>query len=113
VPRREDHRAFITLCYHGGVNLTAYSGATELGVYTQFDLVSCHTTAMVGVKTIDFNNPRVTTNPHDFGREPGSSSAVGRGLVRGAACPGDASRRRAQHVARPPPDPWRATYFFG
>lgn len=66
VPRREDHRAFVTRCYHGGINLTAYSGPTELGVYTDFDLVSCYTTAMVGLKMIDFNNPRVTTNPQDY-----------------------------------------------
>jgi hypothetical protein len=66
VPRREDHRAFVTRCYHGGINLTAHSGPTELGVFTDFDLVSCYTTAMVGLKMIDFNNPRVTTNPQDF-----------------------------------------------
>jgi len=66
VPGRDDHAAFITKCYHGGMNSAFYMGPTPIGMYFDWDLTSAYSTAMLSIPLIDFDNPVTTTKLEDF-----------------------------------------------
>lgn len=66
VPGRDDHAAFVTKCYHGGMNSAFYMGPTPIGTYFDWDLTSAYSTAMLSIPLIDFDNPVTTTKLEDF-----------------------------------------------
>lgn len=66
VPQREDHRAFVTKAYHGGMNMVMWSGPSELGDWRDWDLVSAYPSAMLSLRLIDYAHPRVSTNINDY-----------------------------------------------
>ena len=66
IPQREDHRDFITQCYHGGLNSAMYAGPSEIDDWRDWDLKAAYPSAMLSIRLIDFENPRVSTNIDDF-----------------------------------------------
>lgn len=66
IPQREDHRAFVTLCYHGGLNSAMYAGPSEIDDWRDWDLKAAYPSAMLSIRLIDFENPLVSTNINDF-----------------------------------------------
>jgi hypothetical protein len=66
LPQREDHRAFITKCYHGGLNMVMYSGASEIDEWHDFDLNAAYPSAMTSIRLPDFEHPRVSINVDDY-----------------------------------------------
>jgi hypothetical protein len=66
IPQREDHRAFVTRCYHGGLNSVMYAGGSEIDDWRDWDLKAAYPSAMLSIRLIDFENPRVSTNIDDF-----------------------------------------------
>lgn len=66
IPQREDHRAFVTQCYHGGLNSVMWAGASEIDDWRDWDLKAAYPSAMLSIRLIDFENPRVSTNLDDF-----------------------------------------------
>ena len=66
IPQREDHRAFVTQCYHGGLNSVMYAGPSEIDDWRDWDLKAAYPSAMLSIRLIDFENPRVSTCIDDF-----------------------------------------------
>jgi hypothetical protein len=66
VPQREDHRAFVTNCYHGGMNMVMHSGPSEVDDWRDWDLTSAYPSAMISLRQVDFQRPRVSTNVEDY-----------------------------------------------
>lgn len=66
IPQREDHRAFVTQCYHGGLNSVMYAGPSDIDDWRDWDLKAAYPSAMLSIRLIDFENPRVSTNIDDF-----------------------------------------------
>lgn len=66
IPQREDHRAFVTQCYHGGLNSVMWAGPSEIDDWRDWDLKAAYPSAMLSIRQPDFENPRVSTNLDDF-----------------------------------------------
>lgn len=66
VAERDDHRSFVTKCYHGGMNMVMHSGPSEIDTWRDWDLITAYPSAMLSIREIDFRRPRVSTNVEDF-----------------------------------------------
>lgn len=65
-PYRENHKGFVTLCYHGARNEGVYGGPTPLGTYYDLDLRGAYTTGLCDLFTFDYEKIRPSTDINDY-----------------------------------------------
>ena len=66
VDDRDTFEGLATKSYHGGRNEAFLFGVTQPGEWTDYDLTGAYTTAMVAIKTPDYQNARISDNPNDY-----------------------------------------------
>jgi hypothetical protein len=66
IPMRGIFEPFVADCYNGGRNECYAFGPTPIGLYNDFDLAGAYTTGLVDLRRIDYENFRVSHNPHEY-----------------------------------------------
>jgi DNA polymerase type B, organellar and viral len=79
VPNRkvEIHQEMAALASYGGRNETFWFGATPVGDFREFDIVSAYTTALSSLQMLDYSSARPSTDLNDY-----TPDQVGFALVR-------------------------------
>ncbi|GAA6170742.1 hypothetical protein NBRC116592_04120 [Colwellia sp. KU-HH00111] len=63
---RENHKGFVTLCYHGARNEGVYCGPTPVGTYYDLDLKGAYTTGLCDLFTFDYSKITPSTDVGDY-----------------------------------------------
>lgn len=58
--------SFATRCYHGGRNESYLAGPTDVGIWRDFDVPSCYTTAAAMLKPLNYVALKHVTDPREF-----------------------------------------------
>tara|TARA_R110000772_G_scaffold266009_1_gene387957 strand:+ start:10891 stop:13746 length:2856 start_codon:yes stop_codon:yes gene_type:complete len=53
-------------CYHGGRNECYLTGPSDIDMWHDYDAPSCYTVILNGLRALDYDNTRMTTNLDDF-----------------------------------------------
>jgi hypothetical protein len=63
---REFHETFVSKCYHGGMNICYYAGATDIDTFFDYDLSGAYTTGMIIIRPPDYEKSYETTRIKEF-----------------------------------------------
>lgn len=66
---RSFHESFATQCYHGGRNETYEVGPSGSGLWNDYDLTGAYTTALLGIREIDYASSRESNCLDDYQAE--------------------------------------------
>jgi hypothetical protein len=76
-PKVEIHHGMAELASYGGRNETFWFGATPVGDFREFDIISAYTTALSSLQMLDYSSARPSTDINDY-----TPDQVGFALVR-------------------------------
>jgi hypothetical protein len=63
---RDYHEGFVSKCYHGGINICYYAGATEVDIFTDYDLSGAYTTGLTVIRPFDYDKSFLSKKVKDF-----------------------------------------------